>query len=51
MNEEAVAALLLLETVMVAGNYAARSIRAYAREVKFFLPCPVRMFKKILIQI
>ena len=36
MNEEAVAALLQLETVMVAGNYAARSIRAYAREVKFF---------------
>lgn len=36
MNEEAVAALLQLETVMVAGNYSARSIIAYVREVRFF---------------
>ena len=36
MNEESVAVILQLETVMIAGNYASRSIRAYVREVRFF---------------
>ena len=36
MNEEVVAGLLQLEKVMVAGNYAKRSVFAYAREIRFF---------------
>jgi hypothetical protein len=36
LNDAIVAVLLLLEKVMVAGNYANRSVIAYAREVRFF---------------
>lgn len=36
MNSDVVTGLEQLEKVMVAGNYAARSIMAYAREIRFF---------------
>ena len=36
LNGEAVAGLIQLEKVMVAGNYANRSIVAYVREIRFF---------------
>lgn len=37
LNDDVVAALLQLEKVMVAGNYANRSVIAYAREIRFFV--------------